>query len=140
MPTRDSPQPCRCPRCLRQGMHPPRCGCPCCWGGRRRRLRMRVVGPGSALHNSMAGSRNSLGIEVARPEDHSIFDLPSVKSGVLWAMGGVGAMIALGRISREVSEGKRFDETVDGVITSMALYAVLEHMRKIHNSAIPKPS
>ena len=147
MPTCAYPGPCRCPRCARRAMHPPGCQCAPCWRRRRRCLRAQVLGPGSAVHSAVSESRNGDfgndgGMDVVRPEDRHVFDLPSTRSGILWALGGVGSLIVAQRFSREMSQGKKFEEVVDGVITAMALYWALEHMRNIHNSSIPndKPS
>ena len=49
--------------------------------------------------------------------------------GVLLAMGAVGALVTLHRMSRHHDEGKYALETIEGVVTGMVLYSVLEAVR-----------
>ncbi len=56
-------------------------------------------------------------------------DFDPREHGVLMAIGSVGALVALHRMSRHQKEGKYALETIEGVVTGMVLYSVLEAVR-----------
>jgi hypothetical protein len=56
-------------------------------------------------------------------------DFDPSEHGVLLAMGAVGALVTIHRMARHHDEGKYALETVEGVVTGMVLYSVLEAVR-----------
>jgi len=105
--------------------HHRRCECPRCW--RQRRLRLRHHQFGAPVRPAGVGLD---GTALSRPE--RTFAFPSPKSGLLIAVGTVGLMVIGNRVQREHDKGIGLAEQFDGIIAGMALYAVLEQLRKIH--------
>ena len=56
-------------------------------------------------------------------------DFDPREHGVLLALGAVGALVTLHRMARHHDEGKYALETIEGVVTGMVLYSVLEAVR-----------
>ena len=110
--------------------HARTCRCDDCWRHRRSCLRRRHI-----LGSLSDGAR--VGV-VTRPEYPIRFALPSAKSGLLLAIGGVGALVIANRIQREHDNGKGLAEQVDGIIAGMVMYATLEHLRVIHRAEAGK--
>ena len=71
-------------------------------------------------------------IPADRPEDAGRFALPSARSGILLVIGAAGGLVILNRVQREHDKGIGLAAQVDGIITGMAMYAILEHLRTMH--------
>lgn len=79
----------------------------------------------------------SIPSDIAHPG--GMFDFDPSKHGVLLAMASVGALVTLHRMARHSREGKYPLEQIEGVVTGMVLYGVLEAVRDQSREAMRPP-
>ena len=58
------------------------------------------------------------------------------RHGALVALGSVGALIALGRMKQHHESGSGMMDTIEGVVTGMILFSILDHVKRAGSSPI----
>jgi len=58
------------------------------------------------------------------------------RHGALVALGSVGALIALGRMKQHHESGAGMMDTIEGVVTGMILFSILDHVKRVGSRPI----